>query len=198
MEFVAYTKNTVTKNSLLVMEKHILRVIQFQVTQTSPYRFLERYSKVAKVAQNSTVFYLAQYLLELALLDSKMNQYLPSLQASAALCVAQKMNQIENLKEGSTWSKHLQEVTRYSQSYLEQCSKNMKHLAYLIQGSNRDFVLNKFSQSKFLRVAKLASSAINRSKEQIDRRASSHPSHPKGDHSCDKSTRGGSSSKHCI
>jgi len=50
MDFVAYSKNAVNKNSILVMEKHILRVIQFQVSQTSPYRFLERYSKVAKVA----------------------------------------------------------------------------------------------------------------------------------------------------
>jgi hypothetical protein len=44
---------------------------------------------------SQTVFYLAQYLLELTLLDSKMNQYLPSLQASAALHVALKVNQFE-------------------------------------------------------------------------------------------------------
>lgn len=32
MDFVSYTKNAVTKNSILVMEKHILRVIQFQMS----------------------------------------------------------------------------------------------------------------------------------------------------------------------
>jgi len=57
--------------------------------ESSSYRFLERYSKIAKV--DSVVFFLAQYLLELALLDSKMNQYPPSLQASAALYVAMRV-----------------------------------------------------------------------------------------------------------
>lgn len=53
------------------MEKKILFNLQFEMQQTSPYRFLERYSKIAKA--DSVIFYLAQYLLELALLDSKMN-----------------------------------------------------------------------------------------------------------------------------
>lgn len=38
---------------------------------TSSYRFLERYSKVAKA--DSVVFYLGQFFLELALFDSKMS-----------------------------------------------------------------------------------------------------------------------------
>jgi len=50
---------------------------------------LERYSKIAKA--DSVIFYLAQYLLELALLDSKMNQYKPSLLASTALYVAMRV-----------------------------------------------------------------------------------------------------------
>lgn len=57
--------------------------------ESSSYRFLERYSKIAKA--DSVVFFLAQYLLELALLDSKMNQYPPSVQASAALYVAMRV-----------------------------------------------------------------------------------------------------------
>ncbi len=57
--------------------------------ESSSYRFLERYSKIAKA--DSEVFFLAQYLLELALLDSKMNQYPPSVQASAALYVAMRV-----------------------------------------------------------------------------------------------------------
>jgi len=45
--------------------------LEFEIQQTSSYRFLERYSKIAKA--DSVTFYLAQYLIELALLDSKMN-----------------------------------------------------------------------------------------------------------------------------
>lgn len=53
------------------MEMQILFNLEFQITETSSYRFLERYSKIAKA--DTFVFYLAHYLLELALLDSKMN-----------------------------------------------------------------------------------------------------------------------------
>jgi hypothetical protein len=53
------------------MEMQMLYSLEFQMCETSSYRFLERYSKIAKA--DSVVFFLAQYLLELALLDSKMN-----------------------------------------------------------------------------------------------------------------------------
>ena len=59
------------------MEQQILFKLQFDMSETTTYRFLERYSKIAKA--DSVVFYLAQYLTELALLDSKMNQYPSSL-----------------------------------------------------------------------------------------------------------------------
>lgn len=71
------------------MEYQILYKLQFQMSETSPFRFLERYSKVAQA--DSVLFYLAQYLLELALLDSKMNQYASSMQASAAIYVAMRI-----------------------------------------------------------------------------------------------------------
>ena len=42
-------------------------------------------------------FFLAQYFLELALLDSKMNQFLPSVQAATAVLLATQIqrNDIE-------------------------------------------------------------------------------------------------------
>lgn len=96
------------------MEQQILFKLEFQMSETSSYRFLERYSKIAKA--DSVMFFLAQYLLELALLDSKMNQYPPSLQASAALYVAMRVTLTDALsKQGqdsqaanvSCWSKSL-------------------------------------------------------------------------------------------
>lgn len=89
------TKNAYTKAQILDMEMQILKNLEFQITETSSYRFLERYSKIAKA--DSVVFYLAQYLLELALLDSKMNQYPPSLQASSALYVAMRVSMADSL-----------------------------------------------------------------------------------------------------
>lgn len=70
-DFLYVTDNAYTKKELLEMEYKIIFALQFQITETSSFRFLERYSKIAKA--DSVTFFLAQYMLELALLDSKMN-----------------------------------------------------------------------------------------------------------------------------
>lgn len=88
-EFIYLTDDTFTRKEVLEMERKILFNIEFGITETSSYRFLERYSKIAKA--DSVIFFLAQYLLELALLDSKMNQYMPSLLASTAIYVAMRV-----------------------------------------------------------------------------------------------------------
>ena len=63
--------------------------LQFEIQMSSPYRFLERYAKIVEV--DSLTFFLAQYLLELSLLDSRMNSYMPSLLALAAIYVAMRV-----------------------------------------------------------------------------------------------------------
>jgi hypothetical protein len=55
------------------MEKKILFTLDFDVSLTSAFRFLERFSKLAKLDKIS--FFLGQYMLELGLLDSKMSQF---------------------------------------------------------------------------------------------------------------------------
>lgn len=70
-DFIFVTKNAYTRAQILDMEQQILFKLEFNMTETSSYRFLERYSKIAKA--DTVIFFLAQYLLELALLDSKMN-----------------------------------------------------------------------------------------------------------------------------
>lgn len=70
-DWLYVTKNAYTKPQLLKQEQDVLFKLQFQMSETSPYRFLERYSKIAQA--DSVLFSLSQYFLELALLDSKMN-----------------------------------------------------------------------------------------------------------------------------
>jgi cyclin B len=87
-DFVYITDNAYSKEEILTMEFDILQTLDFDIQQTSSYRFLERYTKVMK--SDSVTFYLSQYLLELGLLDSKMNKFLPSEQAAAAVLFAEK------------------------------------------------------------------------------------------------------------
>ena len=88
-DFIYLTDNTYSKKQILQMEQDILFHLQFEIQQTSSYRFLERYWKISQ--SDTVTFFLSQYLLELALLDSKMNQYKPSLLASTAIYVAMRV-----------------------------------------------------------------------------------------------------------
>jgi transcription initiation factor TFIIIB Brf1 subunit/transcription initiation factor TFIIB len=126
-DFIYLTDSTYERQEILQTEKNILFNLQFEIQQTSPYRFLERYSKIAKA--DSVCFYLAQYLLELALLDSKMNQYKPSLLASTAIYVALRV-QLQDSRnkhrssQQSVWTSDLIENTGYQNSDLQSCAKN--------------------------------------------------------------------------
>ena len=72
-DFVFITDKTYTSEEILDMEKKILFALDFDLNLCSSYRFLERFSKLAKLDQVS--FFLSQYMLELGLLDSKMSQF---------------------------------------------------------------------------------------------------------------------------
>lgn len=76
-DFVVIAENAYTSEEILDMEKKILFTLDFDLSLTSSYRFLERFSKLAKL--DKICFFLAQYMLELGLLDSKMSQFNQSL-----------------------------------------------------------------------------------------------------------------------
>jgi hypothetical protein len=88
-DWIKLTQNKYTKEQIIDLEQSILFNLDFQILTTSSYRFLERYSKVAKI--DTVTFFVAQFFLELSLFDSKMSQYCPGLQASAAIYTAMRV-----------------------------------------------------------------------------------------------------------
>ena len=93
-DFVFVSDNTCSAEQILSMEKRILFSLDFDITLTSSYRFLERFGKLARLDQ--VCFHLACYMLEVGLLDSKMNQFSTSLQALSAIYVAKKYLKFHN------------------------------------------------------------------------------------------------------
>ena len=156
-DFIYLTDNTYSRAQILSMEQSILFHLQFEIQQTSSYRFLERYSKIAKA--DSPTFYLAQYLLELALLDSKMNQYKPSLLASTAIYVSLRVQLSDSNRrrssQTSVWTRDLVENTGYANNDLQNCAKNYFQLASLIQRSELQAILRKFTMPKYMEVARI-------------------------------------------
>ena len=47
-DFVYITDNAYTKEDILQMERKILQTLDFNIQTTSAFRFLQRYSKVAR------------------------------------------------------------------------------------------------------------------------------------------------------
>ena len=56
-DFVYVTDNTYTAEEILEMEKKILFTLDFDISLTTSYRFLERFSKLAKL--DNVTFYLS-------------------------------------------------------------------------------------------------------------------------------------------
>ena len=61
------------------MEKDILETLDFKVTSPSAYRFLQRYRRISKdIVNDDEVFFYAQYIQEVALLDASLLKFVPS------------------------------------------------------------------------------------------------------------------------
>jgi cyclin B len=131
-DFVYITDNAYTKEEILEMESDILCVLDFNLQQTSPYRFLERYTKVMKC--DSVAFYLSQYLLELGLLDSKMAKFLPSEQAAAAVLYAER--KLKRTSSSSAFLAEWQKMEKHSGYSLDQLAQCFHVFESLVRSMN--------------------------------------------------------------
>ena len=86
------------------MEMSMLVALEFDVTVPSAYRFLERYFKLCNHAQDQQLFFLAQYLMEISLLDASLLQFKPSEIAAASIILSAKCLK----KPGTFWHKQME------------------------------------------------------------------------------------------
>ena len=83
------TDKTYTKNQILKMEYDVLAVLDFDLLHVSPYDFLTR---LFQISENSKkLFYLAEYLIEITLLEYKMIIYSSLVKASCSIYIARKI-----------------------------------------------------------------------------------------------------------
>lgn len=69
-DFVYISDHAYTKAQMFSKELEILTALDYTITIPSPYRFLERYARIANL--NDLEMMLASYLLELSLVDYNM------------------------------------------------------------------------------------------------------------------------------
>ena len=91
-DFAYVTDSAYTKKDILKMEGIILNELEFNVTTTSPLRFLNRYSSICGMSPKC--YHLALYLLELSLIDYRMVKHTPSNLACSAIYLVNKITNV--------------------------------------------------------------------------------------------------------
>jgi hypothetical protein len=157
-DFIYVTNKSCTKEDILSMESKILTALDFDILSTSPLRFLERYHFISGNSNsllndmNLKSFYLAQYLIELSLLEYKMLVYSASLKAASALYVSRKFFKIDG---PNSWTNSLLFHTNYKERELINCTKDMCAILELVPKISLKNCYKKFSSTKFLEISKL-------------------------------------------
>ncbi|NXT90125.1 CCNB1 protein, partial [Anhinga rufa] len=141
-EFVYMTDSTYTKVQICWMEKKILQALNFCLGHPVPPHFLKRVSKIAEV--NFKQHVLANYLMELSIIDYEMAHILPSKTAAAACCLALK------LLNGCEWTPTLQSYLPYMECDLLPVMQHMaKNVILVNEGITKQLTIkNKYSSRK--------------------------------------------------
>jgi hypothetical protein len=87
-DYLAISENKFTRQQVIAMEKEILTSLGFILTAPSSYSFLKRFAHLSEIYSDKEVFFFAQYLQEVALLDASLLRFRPSEIAAASLILA--------------------------------------------------------------------------------------------------------------
>lgn len=150
-ELLNVSENKFNKAEVLKMELDILVTLQFDLTSPSPYRFLERFRKLSTVvASDDKVFFFAQYLMEIALLDASLLKYNGSELAAAVLILATK-----SIKKVNVWNQEMEKSTKYKEKYLQEIVEDVKGFIVEVNPKFLTTLKYKFSKSEYKDVASL-------------------------------------------
>jgi len=146
-DFVYVTDKAYSRDDILKMEVSILKSLQFKICRPTAMHFLERYQSVNGCTDAHRD--LAQYLLELSLVDYKMLKYAPSHLAASCILLSNK------LLRRPSWTPAAVRHTRMTEPMLKDCAKEMCMLLEGAETNPLQAVRKKFSLLKHHSVAKL-------------------------------------------
>jgi len=146
-EFVYVTDKAYSQEEILKMEVCILKALQFKICCPTAMHFFEQYQTINGCTE--THRHLAQYLLELTLVDYKALKYTPLHLAAACLLLSNKL-----LRQPS-WTSTAAQHTKMTEPMLKECAKEMCALLERAEGDSLQAIRKKYSQSKYNAVAKL-------------------------------------------
>ncbi|XP_053555676.1 G2/mitotic-specific cyclin-B1-like [Bombina bombina] len=146
-DFASVTDDTYTTAQIRNMERHILRVLQFDIGRPLPLHFLRRASKIGEV--DAVQHTLAKYLMELVMGDYDMVHIPPSQVAAAALCLALKV------LDGGEWTPILQHYMDYTENSLVPVMQHIaKNVVMVNNGLTKHLtVKSKYTSSRHMKIS---------------------------------------------
>ena len=150
-DLLSVSENKFSRSEVLAMERDMLSVLDFNMTAPSAYRFLERFKKLSSTANDDQVFYFAQYLQEISLLDASLLKYRPSEIAAASLILSAK-----NIKRVNAWNKEMEKATFLKEDYMNKVVEDVRSFALEVNPKFLTTLKYKFSKQEYLDVASIA------------------------------------------
>lgn len=145
-DFVYITDKAFTKDEILAMEYDILKELDFNITFASSNKFFEYLIQYFNLPEQDIS--LGRYLLEIFLLDNRINKYLPSLVACTVGYMVLKMKKYENYHD-------VYKFTGFGEIQLKECVKDICFLVENIGSSTLQAVKNKFATKEYHEASKL-------------------------------------------
>jgi hypothetical protein len=148
-DLLAVSENKFNRDQVLAMEKDILLSLGFKITSPSAYRFLERFRRIEEIFDDKEVFFFAQYIQEVAMLDASLLKFKPSQIAAASLILSVKQLK----KKDNVWGKELERFTSYSQEDLKDAVTEVRSFCVEINPKFISTLRYKFSKPEYCKVA---------------------------------------------
>lgn len=120
-DFVYITDNAYSKDDVLNMECTLLDALSFQITVPTAAHFFPVLQK--DNGCDSAHQHLAEYLLELGLLDASMLQYSPSHIVSSALLLSNEL-----IGRKVAWPAEMARQSRYAEADIRECADLLRQL----------------------------------------------------------------------
>ena len=145
-DFIYICDNAYTKSEIIIMERQMLKVLNYNLNITSTYRYLKCYNRV--INPGPKAYNMALYLIELALVEYKFIKYKPSLCAASALYISNRL-----INKDLEWNIKAANTIGYQEHELKKCAKE---LAMMTQGaSTLNAVKRKYAQSKYMAISNI-------------------------------------------
>ncbi|KAJ0267319.1 Cyclin [Hirschfeldia incana] len=156
-EFCFITDSTYTKDQVLEMESQVLKHFSFQIYAPTSKTFLRRFLRAAHASDlqkpSVEMEYLANYFIELTLIDYEFLKFLPSVIAASAVFLAKwTLNQSSH-----PWNPTLEHYTTFKASDLKASVHALQDLQLNTTGCTLTSIRMKYKQEKFKSVAALSS-----------------------------------------